>query len=305
VQVTSTQTQSATIRVQRTRSYQITSTARFQASAVVTITAAGRVQVSSAHTQDASARLQLIASKYTYADARVQVHREADTYSDSRVQASVVVTQYSDASIAIPAQQYQSADAVIRVVSARSLNSDARVQKSVSSTQLARAAVRVVGVLRTIQSSARLTGLFPKKVFVVLEQTRDWVMPSKESSWKVLPQVNSWIDKAETSWKVLAQVRKWIAQIKGEMMFTGTKDPNSTEDFEIDWVNRASGDAIVESTWTADTPMVVETDSILGTKTRVRLSGGTAGKTLKAKNTVTLTSGQILEATIALRIEDQ
>jgi hypothetical protein len=88
-------------------------------------------------------------------------------------------------------------------------------------------------------------------------------------------------------------------------MFTGTKDPQSKEDFAIDWINRAATDHIVSSTWTAQTGLTVVGSNVVGgTKTQVRLSGGVAGKTLIVTNKVTLTSGQELEASIALRCED-
>jgi hypothetical protein len=91
-------------------------------------------------------------------------------------------------------------------------------------------------------------------------------------------------------------------------MFTGTKDPNSIEDFEIDWANRAASDPILTSTWTAETGLTVVSSAIDGTKTKtlVRLSGGTVGTILRVTNRVTLTnSAQVLEATVALRIENQ
>ena len=62
-------------------------------------------------------------------------------------------------------------------------------------------------------------------------------------------------------------------------MIVTKKDPNSIEDFALDWSARAASDTISASTWTVSTGLTVVADSYTDTTTTVRLSGGVVGDT--------------------------
>jgi hypothetical protein len=85
-----------------------------------------------------------------------------------------------------------------------------------------------------------------------------------------------------------------------------SKDPSSVEDFAIDWSLRATGgNDIASSTWTVPTGITKISDGATATRTLIRLSGGTVGKTYRLRNLVTLEDSQVLAKTIDIYVDYQ
>ena len=88
-------------------------------------------------------------------------------------------------------------------------------------------------------------------------------------------------------------------------MITTQKDPNSTEDFVLDWSTEIGADTISSATWTVTGGLVAVTSSNTTTTTTVRLKGGTSGNIAVATCRVTLASGQIKYRAIQMTIAAQ
>jgi hypothetical protein len=77
------------------------------------------------------------------------------------------------------------------------------------------------------------------------------------------------------------------------MIYTDPKDPESVEDFQIDWSVQAQGDPITTSTWEVPDDLTVVAQNNTTTLATARISGGVAGRQYPVKNLVTCASGQI------------
>mgnify|MGYP001826648934 CR=1 FL=1 len=92
------------------------------------------------------------------------------------------------------------------------------------------------------------------------------------------------------------------------MTFEATKDPDSVEDFAIDWtatLNESTpADTIATSVWTADAGVTVDSNSEAGGVTRVWVSGGVRGAPCNLVNRITTAAGRTYDRTIAVTLED-
>ena len=91
--------------------------------------------------------------------------------------------------------------------------------------------------------------------------------------------------------------------------FEDTKDPDSVEDFGIDWsatLNESTpADTIATSAWTADAGVTVDSDSNDTTSTTVWVSGGVRNAACNLVNSVTTAAGRAYQRTIALTLTDK
>ena len=100
---------------------------------------------------------------------------------------------------------------------------------------------------------------------------------------------------------------------------SGSREPRWTdltlggefEDGSITWTAEAIGNesliaTLALSTWTAEAPMTVDTDSMVNTggvqTTSVQMVGGTLGTTYDVTNTVTLSTGAIEESIVEVEV---
>lgn len=88
-----------------------------------------------------------------------------------------------------------------------------------------------------------------------------------------------------------------------------TKDPDDVLDFGNDYTDfmRPLGDAvtIADSTWSqtsGDDVLTLTLPVISAKKTKIRVAGGTVGNTNRITNRITLSDGQIKEASIDIEI---
>lgn len=88
-------------------------------------------------------------------------------------------------------------------------------------------------------------------------------------------------------------------------MIQTQKDPNSTEDFVLDWSVELGTDTISSASWTPTGGINVVSSSNTATTTTARLSGGTDGHPATATCTVTLTSAQVKRRAIQMTITEQ
>lgn len=87
-------------------------------------------------------------------------------------------------------------------------------------------------------------------------------------------------------------------------MFATTKDPDSIEDFSLNWATNLGTDTITGSSWLVDGGLGIVAQSFTTTTTVVRLRGGTLGlPAAVAVNTVNLASGQVRQCSIQLTIQ--
>jgi hypothetical protein len=100
------------------------------------------------------------------------------------------------------------------------------------------------------------------------------------------------------NWQIAPITRRW--QTKGTMIST-LKDPNSVEDFLLDWSAEIGADPIASVAWAVNGVTLVASSNTASTGT-ARLSGGAVGTPARATCTVTLASGQVKERTIQLQI---
>ncbi len=94
-------------------------------------------------------------------------------------------------------------------------------------------------------------------------------------------------------------------EMESVMVISTQKDPDSIEDFVLDWATNIGTDTISSASWAVTGGLVVDSSSATSTTTTVRLSGGTLGQIARATCTVTLASGQVRDQTIQLMISEQ
>jgi hypothetical protein len=82
------------------------------------------------------------------------------------------------------------------------------------------------------------------------------------------------------------------------------KDPDDIDYFEIKWSKALKGDTISVSVWIVPSGVVQTTSEVLqgGTRTRVWLSGGTAGQKYVLTNRVTTAAGRQLDQSVELTV---
>ena len=82
------------------------------------------------------------------------------------------------------------------------------------------------------------------------------------------------------------------------------KDPDEVKDYRINWAPKLEdGETLTASTWiTADGTITIESDSIVGSHTRIWLSGGADDEQVVLTNRVETSGGRTYEDSVRLRI---
>jgi len=120
--------------------------------------------------------------------------------------------------------------------------------------------------------------------------------------FRVAAIVRAWqVAAARRAWILAAAARTWEVSSMNEI--SAVKDPNSVEDFALNWTLEIGSDTISSATWSA-VGVTVDSDSLAGAVTTARLSGGTVGKPARTTCHVVLASGQVKERTIRLSIQE-
>ena len=86
-----------------------------------------------------------------------------------------------------------------------------------------------------------------------------------------------------------------------------TKDQEATRTYEIDWTDYLEGvgaNAITASEWTVPDGITLDDQSIDGTSTFIKLSGGTVNANYKIYNKITASSGDIDRRAFLVRVRD-
>lgn len=92
------------------------------------------------------------------------------------------------------------------------------------------------------------------------------------------------------------------------MSMIGTKTPDETKDYSLDWSKDIAGDVISnssDSTWTvspSDASIAQSSLASNGTLTTVWLSGGTAGQIYQVKNLIVTAAGRSLTKVFRLLV---
>ena len=80
------------------------------------------------------------------------------------------------------------------------------------------------------------------------------------------------------------------------------KDPDEVLDYTIDWTNWLDTDTISTSSWTVASGLTEDSESNNTTSATVWVSGGSAGTTYKATNTIVTADGRTKQGAIELVI---
>jgi hypothetical protein len=86
------------------------------------------------------------------------------------------------------------------------------------------------------------------------------------------------------------------------------KDPDANLDYQIDWSEWLGADTISASVWTVAPPaggLTAATPSQTTVTTRVWLSGGTVGQTVRVTNRITTAQGRIDERSFNVRLGER
>lgn len=86
---------------------------------------------------------------------------------------------------------------------------------------------------------------------------------------------------------------------------TYRKDPSAILDYQINWATWLGSDTISSSTWIVTTGITKVTSTNTTTTATVWLSGGTAGQTYTATNTIVTTAGRTDQRTITIVVSDK
>jgi hypothetical protein len=83
-----------------------------------------------------------------------------------------------------------------------------------------------------------------------------------------------------------------------------TKDPDDVVDYDITWEAQmtADSDTIVTSTWTVPAGITKNSSSNTTTRTKIWLSGGTAGQNYTLLNRVVTAGGRTLDQSVKLKV---
>jgi len=83
------------------------------------------------------------------------------------------------------------------------------------------------------------------------------------------------------------------------------KDPDSIEDFKVDWSADLGSDTIADSAWIVPSALTKVTDAHDTTSATARLSGGVAGALYDVVNRITTAGGQVKDFTIRILMAEQ
>jgi hypothetical protein len=78
------------------------------------------------------------------------------------------------------------------------------------------------------------------------------------------------------------------------------KDPTATLDYTLDWSAWLAGDAIAESNWSVPSGLTLVRSEVTPSQAIAWISGGEAGVTYSAVNTITTAAGRIDSRRITL-----
>lgn len=81
------------------------------------------------------------------------------------------------------------------------------------------------------------------------------------------------------------------------------KDPDEIVLRTIEWDDRISTYTVDSSTWIVPTGITKDDDDFDDTSTTIKLSGGTEGVTYSLVNRVVLSSGEILDQTVKIKVK--
>jgi hypothetical protein len=84
-----------------------------------------------------------------------------------------------------------------------------------------------------------------------------------------------------------------------------TKDPQSTLDYQINWLDWLGTDTIATSAWTVDTGITISTSTNTTTTATVWLAGGTSGESYTATNTIVTAAARTEQRSIVIYVENE
>lgn len=87
-------------------------------------------------------------------------------------------------------------------------------------------------------------------------------------------------------------------------MFFTRKDPDSIEDYSVDWTDWLAGETLSAASWIASTGITVTAQSISGAVATARISGGQAGQRYDLTCRATSSSGRVQDQTIRIICEE-
>ena len=120
---------------------------------------------------------------------------------------------------------------------------------------------------------------------------------------RILARRYSFIVRRDSAFTVRSQIRTFEAKYMA--VAEVVKDPDEELIYTFDFSSALNGDTITASVWTAESDLTVDADSNTTTTTTVKLSGGTLGRKLKAKNVVTLAGGEVLVRRLVVVLQEQ
>lgn len=82
-----------------------------------------------------------------------------------------------------------------------------------------------------------------------------------------------------------------------------TKEPTEVLDYSIEWTDWLNGLTISTSTWSVPSGITEDTSSISGTRTLIRLSGGTWAATYEITNTIVASNGETETRSFKVKIQ--
>lgn len=82
------------------------------------------------------------------------------------------------------------------------------------------------------------------------------------------------------------------------------KDPDAILDYYVDWGPWLGGDTLVTSTWSTTSSVVLSQDEILGTLTRIWVSGGVVGEAVELVNHIVTAEGRADDRTVVVIIRE-
>lgn len=85
-----------------------------------------------------------------------------------------------------------------------------------------------------------------------------------------------------------------------------TKDPDEVVDYDLSWADQMTEDAdtIATSTWTVPTGIIKDSQNNTTTRTKIWVSGGTAGESYICLNRVVTAGGRTLDQSVKLKVKD-
>lgn len=84
-----------------------------------------------------------------------------------------------------------------------------------------------------------------------------------------------------------------------------TKDPGATKDYTVDWTAWLAGDTIQSSSWTAQTGITKQSESLVDQTAVVWLSGGSAFNRYRVTNRIVTAGGRTEERSIYIVVSEQ